>query len=374
MSDSPTLPQVRHSMFSINWLFGILFAFLSCVPAASAQEASVETEEGFGPGHRYGLRSAPVAAEGSIRIGSYNVLNYFDDVDDPALSGQWDDAALASRPDQLVALAKAIRELDADVLALEEVESHDALLRFRDQYLADMGYVHVASLDAGYYRGVEQSVLSRIPITKTFNWPGLSTSEVVRSGEGFQPVPEKPELAFQRSPLMVDLRTEEGYEFTLIVVHLKSGGLAHAYRREAEGLKLLEIVAERLDSDPECNVIVLGDFNAKSEYKSMELLIESGLADVMSHRISDPKDERFSRWVTHESGRVIDYILLNAGAARELVPESGFVLGTFYPGDSNHYNWRTDEKPKGHASDHYPIAIDLIPRESDGSAVLAPAE
>jgi endonuclease/exonuclease/phosphatase family metal-dependent hydrolase len=358
----------------ISCLLAVVFTFFVSFSNTFGQDEAPAKVEGFAPGHRYGLQSAPEAAADSIRIGSYNVLNYFDEVDDPALSGRWDDADLASRPGQLVALAKAIRELDADVLALQEVESLEALLHFRDEHLADMGYRHVASLDAGYYRGVEQSILSRVPITETLNWPALSTADVVRKGEGFQPVPERPELAFQRSPLMVDLKTDDGYEFTLVVVHLKSGGLAHAYRREAEGLKLLEIVASRLGDDPSRNVIVLGDFNAKPEYKSMQLLVDGGLNDGMGHRVDDPSDAKFARWVTHESGRIIDYILVNDGAAREVVPRSGFVLGTFYPGDSNHYDWRTDDAPEAHASDHYPIAIDIIPRDLDGSAVVAPAE
>ena len=361
-------------MSSISCLPAVLFTSLVLFSNVSGQDAAPAKVEGFAPGHRYGLRSAPDAAKDSIRIGSYNVLNYFDEVDDPALSGRWDDADLASRPGQLVALAKAIRELDADVLALQEVESLEALLRFRDEHLADMGYLHVASLDAGYYRGVEQSILSRVPITETLNWPALSTADVVRKGEGFQPVPERPELAFQRSPLMVDFKTDDGYEFTLMVVHLKSGGLAHAYRREAEGLKLLEIVASKVGNDPSRNVIVLGDFNAKPEYKSMQLLVDGGLVDAMGHRIDDPSDAKSARWVTHESGRIIDYILVNEGAAREVVPRSGFVLGTFYPGDSNHYDWRTDDAPEAHASDHYPIAIDIIPQDRDDSAVVAPAE
>ncbi|HAW95474.1 MAG TPA: hypothetical protein DCX60_04280 [Phycisphaerales bacterium] len=361
-------------MSLISGQLGVVFSSLVLFAPATAQEDASKKSAGFGPGHRYGLRASPEAVDGAIRIGSYNVLNYFDDVDDPALSGKWDDAELASRPGQLVALAKAIRELDADVLALQEVESLEALIRFRDEHLADLGYEHVASLDAGYYRGVEQSVLSRVPITAAQNWPALSTADVVRVGEGFQPVPEDPELAFQRSPLMVDLKTEEGYAFTLIVVHLKSGGLAHAYRREAEGLKLLEIVADRLESDPASNLIVLGDFNAKSEYKSMQLLLEGGLTDAMAHRVFDSSHPDAPHWVTHESGRIIDYILMNDGALGEMVPESGFVLGTFYPGDSNHYDWRKDDAPEAHASDHYPIAVDLIPRESEVSVPAAPAQ
>ena len=342
------------------------FLAVACLLASSSALGQGASDPGsHGPGHRYGLRAAPERSEGAIRIGSYNVLNYFDEVDDPALSGEWDDRDLASSEDQLRALAKAIRELDADVLALQEVESREAPIRFRDRYLSDLGYDHVASLDAGYYRGVEQSVLSRIPVTSVSNWPGLSTEDVERRGPGFQPVPDEPVTAFQRSPLRVDLRTADGYEFTLLVVHLKSGGKAHAYRREAEGLKLLELVAAIEAEDPDRNVAVLGDFNAKHSYKSMRLLLESGLVDTMQHRATEYSDEDTPLWVTHESGRVIDYILLNRGMYPEVVPGSAFVLGTLYPGDSRHYDWRTDDPPSGHASDHYPIAVEIRPAGPD---------
>lgn len=328
-------------------------------------------DDARGPGHRYGLDTAPERTPGAIRIASYNILNYFDDVDDPALGGEWDDKDLASSPAQLEAVARAIRELDADVLALQEVESAEALIRFRDTYLKGMGYDHVASLDAGYYRGVEQSVLSRIPVTAIRNWPGLSTEmpalhdpdareDAVASG--YRPLPEDPELNFQRSPLMVDFRTDTGYEFTLFVVHLKAGGLSSAYRREAEGSKLLELVAERTAEDPSRNVIVLGDFNAKHSYKSMRLLVEGGLVDTMHHRATEPGDLDHDLWVTHESGRTLDYILLNRPAINEFVPGTAFVLGTLHPGDD--YDWRKDDPPAGHAADHYPVAIELMPRDS----------
>lgn len=42
-------------------------------------------DDARGPGHRYGLETAPERTPGAIRIASYNILNYFDDVDDPAL-------------------------------------------------------------------------------------------------------------------------------------------------------------------------------------------------------------------------------------------------------------------------------------------------
>ncbi len=76
------------------------------------------------------------------------------------------------------------------------------------------------------------------------------------------------------------------------------------------------------------------------------------------------------RFITHESGRAIDFILVSDGLANELVPDSFFVLSTLHPGDA--YNWRTDKAPSGHASDHYPVAVDLIPVERDARMPGAP--
>jgi hypothetical protein len=72
---------------------------------------------------------------------------------------------------------------------------------------------------------------------------------------------------------------------------------------------------------------------------------------------------------THTSGRVIDYMLLNHAALGELVTGSGFVKGT----SAEDYDWRNDSIPTGYASDHYPIAIDLVPREGAGPTVTAAA-
>ena len=71
---------------------------------------------------------------------------------------------------------------------------------------------------------------------------------------------------------------------------------------------------------------------------------------------------------THTSGRVIDYILLNQAAMGELVSGSGFVLGT----SGEEYNWREESPPAGYASDHYPVVVDLVPREGAGTTIVAP--
>ena len=56
------------------------------------------------------------------------VLNLFDQDDDPALSGEFDELPMATTDGRCRSLAEVIRRVDADVLALQEGESEAAVL------------------------------------------------------------------------------------------------------------------------------------------------------------------------------------------------------------------------------------------------------
>lgn len=325
---------------------------------AGQAEAPARRQAADRSGPRYGVRQAPAKQRGAIRVGTYNVLNLFDHVDDPSLRGEHDDLPAATSDDRCRALAAAIRELDADILALEEVESLEALTWFRDTYLKGMGYDHVASRDVGYYRGVECSLLSRFPIRDVRTWPDVSLDNLPRPGQGWAPVPQGERLRFQRSPLMATVDVNDEYALTFFVVHHKAGG-QFDHSREAEAIMINRFINELRKTDPKRNIIVLGDFNAAPWDKSVRVYLENGMIDALAHRSTERRSEESRLYRTHESERVLDYILLNSAAHRELVIGSAFVLGTLHPGDN--YDWRTDAAPAGYASDHYPVAIDLVP-------------
>ena len=316
------------------------------------------------PGHKFGLPAPKPKPENAIRIASYNVLNLFDHADDPALEGEHDDIDMATADDRCRAIAAAIRSLNADIVALQEVESREALRWFRDTYLADMGYDYLASEDVGYYRGIEQSVMSRYPVKRMRTWPDMKLNPAARTGPGWDDIPpdERPPFEFQRSPLMVDVEIRDDYELTLFVVHHKSG--RNRWKRELEALAIIDLVEARLEDDPSRNLMVLGDFNAAPWDKSLRLYLEAGLIDVMAHRIiprwRNPDPEEPNLYKTHESDRVLDYILMNSAAHRELVIGSAHVVGTLY---DDEYDWRIDPHPPGYASDHYPLVVDLIPHD-----------
>lgn len=292
-------------------------------------------------------------AEPTIRVATYNVLNLFDQDDDPALSGEFDDLPMATTDGRCRSLAEVIRRVDADVLALQEVESEAALRWFRDTYLADMGYDHMVSLDVGYYRGVENAVLSRYPLSNAEAEPNIPLQDVVRRGGGWAKAGEGDEsIVFQRTPLRVDVTGPDGYELTLFVVHHKSG--RHKFRRESEALKLVELVDRVEAQTPGRNIIILGDFNAAPWDRSMDVYKEAGFIDVGA-------DPRVERPVTHESDRIIDCILVNSDAHRELQPGTVRVHESKSP--PKDYDWRTDPRPDDCPSDHRAVSVDLVPRE-----------
>jgi endonuclease/exonuclease/phosphatase family metal-dependent hydrolase len=319
----------------------------------------------------------PIARRpGTLRLCTYNVENLFDDKDDPALSGRYEDAKAAKPEAARRAAAEAIRRVDADVLALEEIESRDALLWFRDQFLAGMGYDHVVSLDAGDERGIEQAVLSRYPLTDIGQWVGQELGGVHPDKFGRDANEHAGEkIKFHRSPLRVTVEAPrlaaegkpagEGktYLLTLFVVHFKSGG-GGGYWREAEARGVAARVADFQREHAGANVVVLGDFNSQLSEPPLAALtradgsagdrapVEAELRDVFADRPARDKAVQ-----THSSGRVLDHVLFNNAAWREVVADSRFVLGTITrPAGTD---WRTTPSPEGWASDHYPVVVDL---------------
>ncbi len=345
-------------------------------PAAAAQDSGKKSKPERPAGPRFGVPTAPKKAEGTVRLAAYNLLNLFDHADDPALSGEWDDMKLAVTDDRAKGLADAIKRLDADILVLEEIESKEAVEWFRDTYLKGMGYDHVASLDAGYYRGVEQSVLSRFPLkdARVFLDPKLDHKPTEKA-EGSQPTASAPHdpTKFQRSPLAVDVLLPGGYSLTLYAIHHKAGGKAFDDYRAAEAKKIIELATKDMKTAGR-NVVLLGDFNATPNSDVRKLYQSAKFVNGYDYRnaediarqkqklSAEDRDALNEKYTTHESERPIDYILMSPSFAAEAVPGSFFVLQTLYPGDA--YDWKTDPHPAGYASDHRPIAIDFTPKDA----------
>ncbi len=263
---------------------------------------------------------------GAIRIGTYNVLNLFDEFNDPYRS----DEIMDTKPrDELLKIAQRIRQLDADVLALQEVENRDYLERFVRALLPDMGYEHIVLLEGNNHRGIDCAVLSRLPI-------GPVTTHRHLRFKG----PDGKTHRFQRDLLKVKIEGPHERGFDLFVVHLKSkyGGAAQSEPiRQAEAVGLRNIVDEILARDPQARFAIAGDFNDFWDSPSLTIIRGSGQTELLcpgtdldeSARITYNREKKF--W------SMIDFIVCSPAMGDLYVEDSYIIIpGTVQNSGSDH--------------------------------------
>lgn len=258
----------------------------------------------------------PARSKNLLRIASFNVEGLYDPDNDPGLSGKHDD--VPSSQAHLDAISAAILAVDADILALQDVESLAAVEWFNQTYLSSLGYEHVAAIDVGHIRGAENAVLSRYPITGNWVWPDLQLGGKHPSSIGGKPnrFAGKP-IAFNRSPLMVDIEIPGGATLTLMVVEHK-GGNNYDYWREAEANVIAEICSQ---AGLNRRTIILGSFHSDPNSPSLQPYFDAGFSDPFSTK----KGSEF--YATETTGDRTDFILANRAVGRDLDQKTGFVLG-----------------------------------------------
>ena len=246
---------------------------------------------------------------------------------------------------------KAIREVNADVICLQEVESLPVLDRFNSYYLGGLRYAHRAVIDCFDPRQIDVAVLSRYPIVSLRS----HRDERDKKNTAF---------LFSRDCLEVELDVG-GKVLTLYVNHLKSmmGGrdATHARRREQAERVAAIVDARWKKSGYKGNFVVLGDLNDYPEGKTAlaSLLGHKGLVNVLTRL---PAKEQWTHY--YASGNEyhqLDYLLLSKGLAKANagVP---VVMRRGLP-------WRAQQVTDGRlegvgenepkASDHAPLYMDI---------------
>jgi endonuclease/exonuclease/phosphatase family metal-dependent hydrolase len=264
----------------------------------------------------------------SLTVGSYNVLNFFDAAEDPYTS----DETTGPKPQaQVEALAKSIRSLNADVLALIEVENRGVLQQFVDLYLPDMGY-EVVEYEGNDMRGIDTAVLSRVPVGPVTSYRHLR----------FQDTNGRP-THFQRDLLQVRLEPPAGTPFDLFVVHLKSKGGDEGDGLEirlAEAKVARSILDEKLKTDPQAAFLIAGDFNDTFDSQPLQAIVGTG-STALSNFIDDlsPYNRVTYNQKPHRS--MIDFIHASPAMAKRYVAKS--------------YNIPADGSPTTTGSDHNPV-------------------
>ena len=272
-----------------------------------------------------------------FRVASYNLNNYL-------LAGS--ESRPAKTPESRRQIRSNLRALNADVLALEEMGSPEDLAELRSSLEAEgFSYPHWEWVP-GADTNIHVAVLSRFPIIA--RRPHTNESFLLY-GRRFR---------VSRGFAEVDIQASAKYSFTLMAAHLKSRRVSaradEAELREQEAILLREKIDAFFQTNPNGNLIVLGDFNDTKDSAAIRTIRSHGKVALIDTRPAErngddrrnnsrfePMTVTWTHYFAHEDTYSrIDYILLSSGMAREWNATETYVLAA--------PNW-------GLASDHRPI-------------------
>jgi endonuclease/exonuclease/phosphatase family metal-dependent hydrolase len=286
------------------------------------------------------------AAE-TFRVATYNLQNYLD-------------APLGTRPLKSEAakakIRESIRATKADVIALQEVGSTNALLELRESLKREGCDFSCWELVRGWDTNIHVAVLSKFHIAA--RRPHTNDSFVLFNKRYF----------VKRGFAEVDIRVNDRYTFTLLTAHLKSKLTAYEANeeelRDEEARLLREHVEAILTARPNANVIVAGDLNDTRDTKAIRSIVSAGRKHALidtrpAEQNGDDQPNNNAHYPppqitwTHYFGKEdtysrIDYILLSKGMSREWLSNETFIVKV--------PNW-------GIGSDHRPIVATFVAEE-----------
>ena len=271
-----------------------------------------------------------------LSIATYNVANY--NLTDRQIEGAFMTAY--PKPErEKTALRRVIRDLDVDVLALQEIGGEPFLRELqRDLRGEGLDYSHAVVLEASDETR-RLAVLSRVPFTHI----GRHTDLEFKYFEGREVV--------KRGMLEVRLETSAG-ELALFVVHFKSrlterrDDPAATIRRGREAMAARDRVLELFPNPAEAKFLVIGDFNEGPQERPVRAFQERGSLAIA--RLIPAADSRAETW-THlyrrndEYSRV-DFLMVSEGLTGAIPGQGGQVY---------------DGSETLKASDHRPVWVRL---------------
>jgi predicted extracellular nuclease len=271
--------------------------------------------------------------------------------------------------------AQAIRDLNANVVCLQEVDNKEVLDDFHDRYLEKSAGVHLGwrrvykgndlrGIDVGVMADRRIDVISHAEIT--FDDFDLFNDELRAYGlsEG--------DRIFRRDCLQVKLKVGEK-DLSLFVCHFKS----MAGRRDetipvrtAEASAVRKIIKNTFDDPSAADWLILGDLNDYIADAKGKPLAEHGLKPLFEDGFSKnlienlPPSQRWTHYYPSEDSKhQLDYVLASPATALKNPKVKPTIIRNGQPyrvpktDNIKRYPRVGFDRPK--ASDHCPVAVTL---------------
>jgi hypothetical protein len=225
------------------------------------------------------VKAQPIAApnERQFSVAGMNIENFFDDEDDPEMKEDIVTSEAFERRMKKISLA--IREYMQmpDVVGIVEAENLAGLKKLADRINADAAAsgkpnpkYEAFLIDGNDGRGIDNGFL-----VKTSRVKVLETKQYGKEDKFTNPVSKKEVFLNDRPPLLLraaitDAKTNQPFEFTVIVNHLKSFNGYNdekdapfvRMKKKLQAEFLARLVQERLKANPNERIALVGDFNS----------------------------------------------------------------------------------------------------------------
>ncbi len=320
----------------------------------------------------------PVGAR-QFSVAGMNVENFFDDIDDPAIKE--DIVTTDSFNKRMKKISLGVRNImqSPDVIGVIEVENLAALKRLAEKINSDSEAAGKPNpkyeaylIDGNDGRGIDSGFLvksSRITVIETKQL-GKEDKFDNKSVDEEAFLNDRPPLMLRAA--MMDDKTKQPFEFTVLVNHLKSflgyndpkrmDGVRTKKRLQAEFLA--KFVQQRQTANPKERIILVGDFNAYQ--------FNDGIVDVIGTikgkpavkgEVMNPSEDLVNPDMTDlvelinaeqrysyrfdGNGQVLDHILISNSLQNYIIGFGYARMNADFP-----ESYRTDDNRAERFSDH----------------------
>lgn len=267
-----------------------------------------------------------------LRVATFNVRLFFDSTCQSGACGATDfEQVLTPQAFDARAaeVAQAIMGFDADVVALQELETQPCLDALLSRLTETLPYGTLGEI--GTAGSVDVAILSKTPLERVVGHRALE--RLTR--------PDGSRTNYSREFLEAHVRASNGAEVVLFAAHFRSKSMDDPGRRFAEAETSRRIVSDVATALPAALVVLAGDLNDTPGSAPMEVLTaDGGLLRVAADL---PVADQYT-YVFNGRGEAIDHILQAVTPAARAVPRSAIV-------------WKDSRGFAG--SDHYALTADF---------------
>ncbi len=257
-----------------------------------------------------------------MRVVSWNCYNLYDDLlGNCGDSCPYEDKLSTSEyEDKIAGIARGLRELDGDLVLLQEVEHLgvlDALAEHPD--LAGRGYQTRELIAGNDPRGINIGLLSRVPVDRYISHQDDKFTRIDNPSYVYQ---------FARDAVEIHL-TYRGHPVGIVGVHFKARiNDDDPNRRVAEAQQARAIADSMLAGNPDMYVFIVGDFN-DTPGTDTYLAVRDGSGTDSSkfeHALASvPSADRYTYQYGSET-QLLDHLLASPNGGTRLDADSATIL------------------------------------------------